>query len=123
MPRVTSGIDAVEPREIALPALKKALVRAVKLSETASEPDTVTQAKSLSKKAVAVAEPLVAHAKWAIENAAETDTSKWEDIVAVCDSIYSDAEQVLYITDAHEIDVMGSIEELAELAGEFEPLK
>lgn len=123
MPRATSGIDAIESREIALPTLKKALARAVKLSETASEPETVTQVKSLSKKAVAVAEPLVAHAKWAIDNAVDTETGKWEDILAVCDSIYSDAERVAYITDAYEIDVTGSIEELAELAGGLELLE
>ena len=39
--------------------------------------------------------------------------------MAVCDSIYANAADVTYITDESEVNVIGPIEELAELVAQL----
>lgn len=119
MPRVGKQMDEIITQQLSDTALTKAIEKVIALSNASSDPETVAQVKSLSKKAVAVAAPFVAHAKWVADNPEGQTTEQWDDIMAVCDSIYSNAADVTYLTDESEVNVIGPIEELAELVAKL----
>ena len=119
MPQVAKEADEIIAQQLTDAALQKAIEKVITLSNASSDPETVAQAKSLSKKAVGVAAPFVAHAKWVADNPEGQTTEQWDDIMAVCDSIYTNAADVTYITDESEVNVIGPIEELAELVAQL----
>ncbi len=115
MPKVGKGLDEIIPQRLTDKALARAVEKVITLANASNEPDTVAKVRSLSKKAVAVAAPLAAHAKWVQQQSDGADDQWWADVLSVCDSIFSDAITAAYIIDEMAIDVVGPIEELAEL--------
>ena len=89
------------------------------LSNSCIEPETVTQLRSLCKKAVAVATPFAAHAKWVEENPEGQNLDKWSEVMSACDDIFDDFSDAAYASDEVEIDAIGRIEALAELVSEL----
>ncbi len=71
--------------------------------------------KSVSKKAVAVASPFAAHAKWVTENPDGQNVEMWEEIQSICDDIFDAFSEAAYATEDFDLDVVGNIESLASL--------
>lgn len=113
MPRVGKQMDEIITQQLSDTALTKAIEKMISLANTSVEPDTVAQVRSLAKKASAAAAPLAAHAKWVEEQ--DESNEQWAEVMSLCDSIFEDALHAAYITDEMEIDVVGPIEQLAEV--------
>ena len=69
--------------------------------------------KSVAKKAVAVASPFAAHAKWILENPDGQNVETWEEIQSICDDIFDAFSEAAYATEDFDLDVVGNIESLA----------
>ncbi|NQV97720.1 MAG: hypothetical protein HQ486_07985 [Acidimicrobiaceae bacterium] len=121
MPKVGREVEELIPQKMTDAALGKAIEKAINLSNTCNEPETITQLKSLCKKAVGVAALFVSHAKWVEENPEGQDTQKWEDVMSVCDYIFDDFSDAAYASDEMEVDAVGRIQELAELVNGMKP--
>ena len=115
MPKVGREADELIAQKLTDSAMAKAVEKAITLSNGCIEPDTVTQLKSVSKKAVAVASPFAAHAKWVIENPDGQNVEMWEEIQSVCDDIFDAFSEAAYATEDFDLDVVGNIETLASL--------
>lgn len=113
MPRVGREADELIGQKLTDAALTKAIQKVITLSNSCIEPDTVTQLKSIAKKAVAVASPLAAHAKWIIENPDGQNVETWEEIQSICDDIFDAFGEAAYATEDFDLDVVGNIESLA----------
>lgn len=112
MPRIGKQMEEIIAQQLTDAALNKAIEKMITLANASVEPDTVSQVRSLAKKASAAAAPLAAHAKWL--DAQGQEDEQWSSVASLCDSIFEDATHAAYISDAMEIDVVGPIEELAE---------
>jgi len=128
MPKVGKELDEIIPQQLSDPALAKAVEKVIELANASTEPDTVAQVRSLSKKIVAVASPLAAHAQWMLQQGDQAPTTDaapvadiWEDVISLCDDVFSHALSATYITDPMEIDVVGGLEALAELVAKLCP--
>ena len=115
MPKVGREADELIAQKLTDAALAKAIEKVITLSNGCIEPDTVTQLKSVAKKAVAVASPFAAHAKWIIENPDGQNVETWEEIQSVCDDIFDAFSEAAYATEDFDLDVVGNIESLASL--------
>ena len=113
MPKVGREADELIAQKLTDAALAKAIEKVITLSNGCIEPDTVTQLKSVAKKAVAVASPLAAHAKWIIENPDGQNIETWEEIQSICDDIFDAFSDAAYATEDFDLDVVGNIESLA----------
>lgn len=119
MPKVSREADELIAQKLTGAALAKAIEKVITLSNGCIEPETVTQLKSLAKKAVAVATPFAAHAKWVAENPEGQIVEVWEEIQSVCDDIFDAFGEAAYATEDFDLDVVGNIESLASLLEEF----
>ena len=119
MPKVGRETEELIPRQMTDVEIGKATQKAIVLSNSCIEPETVTQLRSLCKKAVAVATPFAAHAKWVEENPEGQDLDKWSEVMSACDDIFDDFSDAAYASDEVEIDAIGRIEALAELVSEL----
>lgn len=113
MPKVGREADELIAQKLTDAALAKAIEKVITLSNGCIEPDTVTQLKSVAKKAVAVASPFAAHAKWIIENPDGQNVETWEEIQSICDDIFDAFSEAAYATEDFDLDVVGNIESLA----------
>lgn len=116
MPKTGKDVDELIPQALTESALSKWIDKAITLANTAIEPETITQARSLSKKALAIAVPLGAHAKFMTSMSNDQDPSVWEELLQTCDSVLDTNREVAYLTDEMDVDVVGSIEELGKWA-------
>lgn len=121
MPAPETGADNVEPKKLADGALAKAIDKVTSLADSADDPETVAQLRSLSKKAVSAASPLYAHAKWAAETADAQDQDDWDEVLGFCEEIFSDAAETVYATDAADVDILGGLTGLAEKLETMKP--
>jgi hypothetical protein len=119
MPKVGREAEELIPQQMTDVEIGKATQKAIALSNSCIEPETVTQLRSLCKKAVAVATPFAAHAKWVEENPESQDLDKWSEVMSACDEIFDDFSDAAYASDEVEIDAIGRIEALAELVSEL----
>jgi len=117
MPKVGREANELIAQKLSDAALAKAIEKTITLSNGCIEPDTVTQLKSVSKKALAVASPFAAHAKWVLENPDNQNPQLWEEIQSACDDIFDAFSESAYATDDFDLDVVGNIETLASLVG------
>ena len=117
MPKVGREADELIAQRLSDAALSKAIEKTISLSNNCIEPETVTQLKSVSKKAVAVASPFAAHAKWVLENPDNQNFQLWEEIQSACDDIFDAFSEAAYATEDFDLDVVGNIETLASLVG------
>jgi len=115
MPKVGREVEELVAQKMSDASLSKAIEKTIALSNSCIEPETVTQLRSLCKKAVAIATPLAAHAKWVEENPEGWDSQKWVEVMSVCDDIFDDFSTAAYVSDEMDVDVVGRIQELAEL--------
>ena len=122
MPSVGRDVEDLVPQELTKSALLKHVDKAIALSNSFTEPDTVAQAKSLSKKAVVIASPLAAHAKWMSMNTDNQASEFWDELLSVCDSILDTNRDVAYATDESEFNVAGEVEELGQIASRLRSL-
>lgn len=95
-------------------SLKKSVEKVIALANASQEPDTIAQLKSLAKKAVAVATPFAAHAKWVLENSEGQDLETWDKIMSACEEVFDSASDAAYAVDADDVDIIGGIESLVE---------
>lgn len=123
MPKTGKDVDELIPQALAESALSKWIDKAITLANTAIEPETITQARSLSKKAMAIAVPLGAHAKFMTSMSNDQDPSVWEELLQTCDSILDTNREVAYSSDEMDVDVVGSIEELGKWAMQMQQQK
>jgi len=100
-------------------ALTKALEKAVALANSAHEPETLIQFKSLGRKAVAVASPLAAHAMWAIENPAEQDVDGWNEVYSASEWVFQANAEGTYALEAADVELLEPVEALAEAAAKM----
>jgi len=114
MPKVGQDSETIRPLKMTDAALKKAVEKAVALSNSTQYPDTVAQLKSSIKKAAAVATSLAAHAKWVEENQESQNTEAWESISDACEEIFSASLSVPYASDPDEFDVVSLLDDLVE---------
>ena len=119
MPKVGRETEELIPQQMTDVEIGKATQKAIALSNSCIEPETVTQLRSLCKKAVAVATPFAAHAKWVEENPEGQDLDKWSEVMSACDEIFDDFSDAAYASDEVEIDAIGRVEALAELVSEL----
>lgn len=115
MPKVGREADELIAQKLTDAALSKAIEKVITLSNSCMEPDTVAQLKSVAKKAVAVASPFAAHAKWILENLESQDVEVWEEIQSICDDIFDAFSEAAYATEDFDLDVVGNIESLASM--------
>lgn len=113
MPKVGRDADELIAQKLTDVAMAKAIEKTVTLSNSCIEPDTVTQLKSVSKKAVAVASPFAAHARWVAENPDGQNVEMWEEIQSICDDIFEAFSEAAYASEDFDLDVVGNIESLA----------
>ena len=121
MPKVGRDVDELIPQKMTDAAIKKAIEKVISFANTCVEPETVTQLKSLCKKAMTISSPFAAHAKWVEENHDSQDLEKWNEVMAACDDIFDDFSDSAYATDEMEVDIVGRIESLAKLVREIQP--
>lgn len=114
MPKVGSSLEGILPLKMNDAAVESAIDRAIELSNNCDEPETTTQLKSLCKKAVSVATPFAAHAKWVNLNPEGQKTDKWQEVLSGCAEIFDTASRAAYATDEREFDVVFDIGEFAE---------
>lgn len=114
MPKVGQDSETIRPLKMTDAALKKAVEKAVALSNSTQYPDTIAQLKSSMKKAVAVATPLAAHCKWVEENQEGQNIESWESISDACEEIFSASLSAPYASDSDEIDVVSLLDDLVE---------
>lgn len=119
MPKVGREVEELIPQKLSESAIKKQAEKIITLSNTSVEPETVTQLKSLCKKAVTVASPLAAHAKWVEGNPEGQDLDKWSEIMSACDDIFDGFSDAAYASDEFDVDIVGRLEALAELVRVF----
>ena len=121
MPKIGQDMESIIPLELSDAALGKTIDKIVALSNSCSEPDTVAQLRSLSKKVVAVVVPLAAHAKWVGNAQAGNDGNSWNEILELSEEIFDNASSCTYATDEGDVDMVSSLEEFAALAVGFRP--
>lgn len=117
MPRASEAFGNVVPQKLTDSAIAKAIEKVTALANKNDEPETLAQLKSFTKKCLSVASPIAAHAKWVDVNPnehSENVRDQWMEVLSACESIYENAENASYATDAYEIDASGSLEELVE---------
>ena len=112
MLRVGREADELIAQKLTDSALAKAIEKVISLSNDCIEPDTIAQLKSLAKKAVAVASPFAAHAKWITDNPDGQDVDAWEEIQSICVDIFEAFSEAAYATEDFDLDVVGNIESL-----------
>ena len=62
----------------------------------------------------AASEPLVSHCMWVRENAKDEEVlAVWEELESHLDTLESDAEDVAFADDAEDVDILGTIGEIA----------
>lgn len=115
MPKVGREAEELIAQKLSDTAMAKAIEKTITLSNSCIEPETATQLKSVSKKAVAIASPFAAHAKWIFENPDGQNVQLWKDIQSVCEDIYEAFSDAVYATEDFDLDVVGNIESLASL--------
>lgn len=120
MPKIGQDSETIRPLKLTDAALKKAIEKATAVSDALLYPDTVSQLKSSMKKAVAVATPLAAHAKWVEENPEGQNLDAWDDVRHACDEIFSGSLAAAYTADPEEVDVVSLLDDLLEALGNLE---
>lgn len=114
MPKVGQDSETIRPLRLTDSALKKAVEKTISVSNAVQYPDTVSQMKSSIKKAVAVATPLAAHAKWVEENPEGQDVDVWESVRDACEEIFSGSLIAPYSSDPDDVDVVSLLDDLVE---------
>ncbi len=114
MPKVGQDSETIRPLKMTDAALKKAIEKAVALSNSTQYPESAAQLKSSVKKAAALATPLAGHAKWVEENQEGQNYETWESISDACDEIFSASLTAPYVSDPDVIDVVSLLEGLVE---------
>ena len=121
MPKAGQDAEALIPQKMTDAQLTKAIEKVITLFNACDEPETVAQLKSLCKKAVGVATPLAAHAKWVEENPEGQDADKWSDVMSACEDVFNNASEATYVSDEGDVDAVGGIQELADLVKDMKP--
>jgi hypothetical protein len=122
MPKPSDDSDSITSLKLTDLALGKAIDKAVALSNSSEEPETVAQLRSLAKKAVTAARPLAAHAKWIQENPVDQNGPKWDEVLGACQEIFDEASKTVYATDEGDADLVLAIEQLVEIADPLRPV-
>ena len=122
MPKPRNDSDSIIALKLTDLALGEVIDKVVALSNSSHEPETVAQLRSLSKKAVAVAIPLFAHAMWVQKTPVGQDEPKWNEVLSSCQEIFDNASAVVYATDEDDVDMVSGIEELADLVISLRPI-
>lgn len=115
MPKTGNDLDGIIPLKMTDAAIDKAIDKAIALSNNCDEPDTVAQLKSLCKKAVAIATPFAAHAKWVEANPDGQLMDKWQEVLSGCDDIFTAASDAAYASDEGDVDAVSTVEAFAEI--------
>jgi hypothetical protein len=116
MPKVGHDLDGIIPLKMTDAAIDKSIDRAIVLSNSCDEPETVTQLKSLCKKAVAIATPFAAHAKWVEANPDRQSLDKWQEVISGCEDVFRAASEATYASDEGDVDAVSVVEGFAKIA-------
>lgn len=121
MPMPDSGAKSIEPKKITNSALIKAMEKVITLAASADEPETVAQLRSIAKKSVSASSVVFAHAKWIVESGESPDHDDWDEVLVYCEDLFSASSESVYATDADDIDILGSLTELADKLETMKP--
>lgn len=113
MPRTGKSVDELTPMLLSDSALQKAIAKVSTLSNSTLEPETLSQLRSISKKALTAAIPVAAHAKSLVDGSDER-TEEWAEILEMCDAVFADFEAATYASDVDDVDVVASLVDLSD---------
>lgn len=115
MPPVSLPSDGLEPAELNVVDLKRAQ-KAIQDVADGLEPDTLAQLKSLAKKAAKASTPIYAHAMWL--DLCGSLSAPWEAVMLTAESVIELVAEAEYVTNAEEVDVMSSLQDLLDALDE-----
>jgi hypothetical protein len=112
MPAVSSPSADVTAKELNPAGMGKALTALEKLID-GGEPETLSQLKSLVKKATKAVMPLYSHTLWLTDTGALAP--QWEDIKGLTEDVFALVSEAEYADDPNAIDVTSVLEDILEL--------
>lgn len=112
MPAVPNPAADVEPKQLSSAGIERAQVDLEKLIE-GGDPETLSQLKSLIKKATKATIPVYSHTLWLASNSGLTQ--EWEDIQGLCEDIFGLVAGAECTGDPNAIDVTSMLKDLVEL--------
>jgi hypothetical protein len=115
MPASAKSLEDIPAVKMTPVEFAKTLEKVKKLSNSIEEPESLAKMRSAAKSTSALAVPILAHAKFLLENEelSDIESSAWESIFSTCDDIISTAAESRYCTDPDDLDVTSGIYDLA----------
>ena len=117
MPSVANPSGDAKPRELNSAGIRKAQDALQPLID-GGDPETLSQLKSLVKKASKAVMPLYSHTLWLGEQ--DTLSQEWEDIQGLCQDVLELVPEAEYADDPQDYDVASVLEDIVSLLKDVE---